>query len=180
MIPSPEILTPIYFLIFHNDFSSFSITPSPNIQMTTEDNVRCDVCIAVCCSVLQCGAVWCSVVQCGAVWCSVLQCAAVCCSMLQHYNTSEFLLQDDVWYKVWCNVWYTGTSFLLQLSATKKRMRPKIGLFFKRAIKIYGSFAEGSFAKEPYKRDDILQSHPILNLVASWLFWKSVPRAWQE
>ena len=50
-------------------------------------------CVAVCCSVVQCGAVWCSVLQCvavccsvlqcGAVWCSVLQCVAVCCSVLQ-------------------------------------------------------------------------------------------------
>ena len=91
MILSPEILTPIYFLIFHNDFSSFSITPSPNIQMTTEDNVRCDVCIAVCCGVLQCVAVWCSVVQCGAVWCSVLQCVAVCCSVLQYVAALQHL-----------------------------------------------------------------------------------------
>ena len=41
------------------------------------------VCVAVCCSVLQRVAVCCSVLQCVAAWCSVLQCAAVCCSVLQ-------------------------------------------------------------------------------------------------
>ena len=62
------------------------------------------LCVAVCCSVLQCDAVWCSVLQCVAVCCSVmydtwnatrlyillrdvqgsvLQCVAVCCSVLQ-------------------------------------------------------------------------------------------------
>jgi len=49
-------------------------------------------CVAVCCSVLQCGAVVgrrsalflsFSVLQCVAAWCSVLQCVAVCCSMLE-------------------------------------------------------------------------------------------------
>jgi len=39
-------------------------------------------CVAVWCSVLQCGAVCCSVVQCVAVWCSVLQCGAVCCNVM--------------------------------------------------------------------------------------------------
>ena len=36
--------------------------------------VRCNGCVAVCCSVLQCVAVCCSVLQCVAVCCSVLQC----------------------------------------------------------------------------------------------------------
>ena len=35
-------------------------------------------------SVVQCGSVWCSVVQCVAVWCSVLQCVAVCCAAVAH------------------------------------------------------------------------------------------------
>jgi len=48
-------------------------------------------CVAVCCSVLQCGVAHssraamtscCSVLQCVAVCCSVLQCVAVCCSVL--------------------------------------------------------------------------------------------------
>ena len=46
------------------------------------------MCVAVCCSVVQCDAVWCIVVQCGVVWCSsgvicVLPCVAVCCGVLQ-------------------------------------------------------------------------------------------------
>jgi len=54
--------------------------------------VRCSViqmCVAVCCSVLQCVAmcpcvaVCCSVLQSVVECCSVLQCVAVCCSVLQ-------------------------------------------------------------------------------------------------
>ena len=40
-------------------------------------------CVAVCCSVGQCGAVWGSVAQCGAVLCSALQCVAAWRSVLQ-------------------------------------------------------------------------------------------------
>jgi len=39
-------------------------------------------CVAVWCTVLQCGALCCSVVHCVAVWCTVLQCGAVCCSVV--------------------------------------------------------------------------------------------------
>jgi len=42
-----------------------------------------DMCVAVCCSVLQRVAACCSVLQCAAVCCSVLQCVAVCCNLLQ-------------------------------------------------------------------------------------------------
>ena len=45
--------------------------------------VYCSACVAVYCSVVQCGTVWCSVLQFVAVCCSVLQCVAVCCSVLQ-------------------------------------------------------------------------------------------------
>jgi len=49
------------------------------------------MCVAVCCSVLQCAVVYSihqkaaesRVLQCVAVCCSVLQCAAICCSVLQ-------------------------------------------------------------------------------------------------
>ena len=40
------------------------------------------LCVAVCCSVLQCAEVCCSVWQCVAVCCSVLRRVAVCCSVL--------------------------------------------------------------------------------------------------
>jgi len=43
-----------------------------------------DVCVVVCCSVLQCVAVYCSVLQCVAVCCSVLQCVAMCCISVLH------------------------------------------------------------------------------------------------
>ena len=40
------------------------------------------VCVAVCCIVLQCVAVRCNVLQCVEVCCSMLQCSTVCCSVL--------------------------------------------------------------------------------------------------
>jgi len=44
------------------------------------DEVSCvDICVQVCCSVLQCGVECCSALMCAAVCCSVLQCVAVCC-----------------------------------------------------------------------------------------------------
>jgi len=52
-------------------------------------------CVALCCSVLQCGTMYCSVLQCVAVCCSVLQCVAVRCSVSQcvavccNYDTSD-------------------------------------------------------------------------------------------
>ena len=46
-----------------------------------------NVCVAVCCSVLQRVAACCSVMQCVAMCCSVLQCVAVRCSVLQCVRT---------------------------------------------------------------------------------------------
>jgi len=44
-------------------------------------------CVALCCSVLQCGRTWSYSVYLisygAAVWCSVLQCVAVCCSVVE-------------------------------------------------------------------------------------------------
>jgi len=53
------------------------------------------LCVAVCCSVLQCVAIWheLCVLQRVAVCCSVLQCAAVCCSVLQYVAICCTVLQ---------------------------------------------------------------------------------------
>ena len=40
-----------------------------------------NTCVAVSCCVLQCDAVWCGVVQCDAVCGGVWQCVAMCCSV---------------------------------------------------------------------------------------------------
>ena len=50
-------------------------------------------CVAVSCSVLQCGALCCSVLQCLAVSCSVLQCLAVCYSVVHCVAVSCSALQ---------------------------------------------------------------------------------------
>jgi len=42
---------------------------------------RSEVCVVVCCVMLQGAARHCSVLQCVAVCCSVLQCVAVCCNV---------------------------------------------------------------------------------------------------
>ena len=45
----------------------------PQQEMEKQCNVlQCSVCVAMCCSVVQCGAVWCSVLQCVAALCSVV------------------------------------------------------------------------------------------------------------
>jgi len=49
-----------------------------------------DVCLLMCCIVLQGVAVCCSVLQYLAACCSVLQCVAVCHSMLHLYNVEGF------------------------------------------------------------------------------------------
>jgi len=46
-------------------------------------DVRFEVCVAVCCSVLQFVDACCSVLQCVAVCCRVFQCVAVCRNVLQ-------------------------------------------------------------------------------------------------
>jgi len=50
-------------------------------------------CVAVCCSVLQCGAV-CIVLQYVAVCCSMLQCVAVCCSVLREFACVHFPVSE--------------------------------------------------------------------------------------
>jgi len=72
--------------------------------------VRCSVlqCGAVCCSAVQCVAVRCSVLQCGAVSCSAVQCVAVRCSVLQFLACDSTLAWHDSsvlqWVVVRCSV----------------------------------------------------------------------------
>jgi len=100
--------------------------------------VWCSVvqCVAVCCSVLPCGAVWCRVVPCGAVCCRVVQCGAMCCRVVQCVAVCCRMLQSVA---VPCRHVHTGW------------------LQWVGSIKFYVSFA-----KETYKRDNILQKRRII------------------
>jgi len=100
-------------------------------------------CVAVCCSVLQCGhvssacchvyiftphtpsylmcvgvKVCCSVLQCVAVCCSVLQCVAVCCSVLQCVAVWSCIYLLFVGVKVCCSVFMHLTVCCLQYTST--------------------------------------------------------------
>jgi len=115
----------------------------------------------VCCSVLQCIAVRCSVLQCVAAYCcSVLQCVAVCCSETQ-------------WVAACCSVCCCSE---LQRVAVCVVAVSCCGSEFCRvrccrwsvlnvqqiAHHSVCSHTALSFAKEPYKRDYILQKRPII------------------
>ena len=94
------------------------------------------------CSVLQCVAVCCSVLQCVAVCCNVLQCVAVMgsggrCSVLQCVAMCCSMLQC-----VAATVSGGGAMEWLRSVGSIKLLV--------------------SFAKEPYKRDDILQKRPLI------------------
>ena len=115
--------------------------------------VCCSVlqCVAVCCSVLQCVAVRCSVLRCAAVCCSALQCAAVCCSVLQCV-ASRYIYQ------------LIKISLLIESCVGCEKMHMRMHqnthmgwLRLVGCLKLYVSFA-----KEPYKRHDILQKRPTI------------------
>ena len=71
------------------------------------------ICVAVWCSVLQCGAVcctWTALLQCVAVCCSVLQCVAVWCSVL-HLDCSVAVCCSVLQFvAVWCSVLHLDCS----------------------------------------------------------------------
>jgi len=109
--------------------------------------------VAECCSVLQLGGhshepsrgceVCCSVLQCVAVCCSVLQCSAVCCSVLQCVAA-------------WCSHELSGCSQVSNMCVC-------VSYTYMGWLRLVGSLKlQVSFAKEPYKRDDILQKRPII------------------
>jgi len=107
--------------------------------------------VAVCCSVLQYVAVCCSVLQCVAVCCSVLQCVAVCCNVMQCLRHNKDTIAHS----------------LLQMHPTKESIFCKRDLSSEGAYQSYpqqrhnGTF---SFAKEPCKREYILQKRPVISM----------------
>jgi len=119
----------------------------------------------VCCCVLQCVAVWCSVLQCvavccGVLWCvalccsvccSVLQCVAVCCSALQRVAVCCSALQCVA---VQSSGSVVGCCSMLHFFYIFLAMG---WLRWVGSLKL-----KVPFAKEPYKRDDILQKRPII------------------
>jgi len=89
-----------------------------------------------------CGvAVCCSVLQCVAVRCSALQCVAVCCSMLQVYARYQNVCGSWVSEILMCHTAWYHMGWLRLVGSIKSYI---------------------SFAKEPYKRDNILQKRPII------------------
>jgi len=80
--------------------------------------------------------VCCSVLQCVAVCCRELQCGAVCCCVV---NKWPFLCMSS--YQGVTRVTQEGMRWLQLVASLKLQV---------------------SFAKEPYKRDDILQKRPII------------------
>ena len=110
---------------------------------------RRSVRVAVCCSVLQCVAVCCSVLQCVAVCRSVSQCDPFTCSSSAYISNYSEYLQPTLYMAA------TVTMGWLRLVGCLK--------------------LQVSLAKEPYKRDDILQKRPIilrsLLIVATPYIW---------
>jgi len=76
-----------------------------NCDATWRESVL-QVCVAICCNVLQCDAKWservrlCHVLQGAAVYCIVLQYAAVCCSVLHVYIECVITLTHSEFYQI--------------------------------------------------------------------------------
>jgi len=123
-----------------------------NIMFAVQFFLHCRQCVAVWCSafcsVVQCGAVWCSVVQCGVVWCSVLQYATVCCSVF----CIVVLCAAVCCIMFQCVAALEARPVSLSWSFSQKDMG---------WLRLVGSLKLlVSFAKEPRKRDYILQKRP--------------------
>jgi len=78
--------------------------------------------------------------QCDVVYC-VMQCVAVCCNVLQCVAVCCSMLQHSV---CLCISAYASMGWLMSVGSIK--------LYF-------------SFAKEPHKRDDILQKRPMIQSI---------------
>jgi len=120
-----------------------SRTPLRRTILSVRWAVRCSVlcCVAASCSVLQCVAACCSVLQYVALRCSVLQCVAVCCSIFCRYT---------FWHPTYL---FYSTQILI-------RLPPAMPMGW---LRLVGSLKWWvPFAKEPYKRDDILQKRPVI------------------
>jgi len=168
----------------------FSVLQCVAVCVVVSDSCHGVLEAAVCCSVLQCVAVCCSVLQCvlrcAAVYCSVLQCVAVCCGALQCVAvshschklpmncTSATVLANLNQQTIWIN-----SPMLIHPRAVKllnKWLLANLLMYnywriywasWRLAsmgwLRLVGSFKlYVSFAKEPYKRDHILQKRPVI------------------
>ena len=105
--------------MFHDSVSSWHLDdsisgyrpPSSECIWLVDPLIALAMCVAACCSVLQCVAVWCSVMRlsdplielamCVAVCCSVLQCVAVWCSVMR---LSDWLIELAMCVAACCSV----------------------------------------------------------------------------
>jgi len=144
------------------------------------------LCVAVCCSLLGCcSEVWtsntwslvhfmtrmttfssCSVLQCDAVWCSVMQCVIVCFNVLQYVTVCCSVSQYVVFIKH-----EKHGSFMAHMTfslhfAVSYVCTPCLWLLHQchmGGLRLVGSLIlQISFAKETYRRGDILQKRPII------------------
>ena len=136
--------------------------------------VCCSVlqCIAVTCSVSQCAAVRCRVMQCGAVWCSVAQCGAVWGNVLwgsyddQRHSVVRCGAVEHGGNALWGHCWamYCGVATMMcgkmWRSVRQWGVMEKLTMGLLRSVESIKLHV--SFAKEPYKRDYILQKRPII------------------
>jgi len=130
--------------------------------------------VAVCCSVLQCVAVCIPHIfrqhtaystQCVAVRCSAVCCSAVCCSAPQCVFGISF---DYTRHAVRCNVLHHITlqdiAVHCNMFFADFRLHTSCSLICSMGwLRLVGSLKwKVSFAKEPYKRDYILQKRPMI------------------
>jgi len=70
------------------------VTDLPSSDLFSDAKTKSNICVAVCCSMLQYVAACCSKVHYFVVCCSMLQYVAVCCSMLQYVAVCYSMLQS--------------------------------------------------------------------------------------
>jgi len=133
------------------------------------------VCVAVCCSVLQCVAVCCTVVYCDALCCTMLQCVAVCRSVSQCVAVCRSASQCVAVCRsvsqcvaVCCSSAVHTTSSAALTTTMRLLGSPWVSSQgpFNYGVATISRLLEihiyVSFAKEPYKRDYVLQKRAII------------------
>ena len=114
--------------------------------------------VAVCCKVLQCVAVCRSVSQCVAVCYSMLQRAAACCIRCSELQCVAVCCNVDLSISLTlCLFLLSKLCFILSVAEGVKIIHDMGWLRLVGSLKL-----QVSFAKKPYKRDDILQKRPII------------------
>jgi len=117
-----------------------------------------------CCTLLQCVVHCCSMVQSGAACCSVLQCVAVVCFSELTFFLPMFCFQNGL---IFC-VFILGVCVCVCVCVCVSLQHTATRIFRLRAhtmgrLQLVGSLkCQVSFAKEPHKRDYILQKRPII------------------